>query len=91
MEKLLAVVLIELHDSLLASTVVKHHALDYQREVTFGVGLAQAGPGFAIFCVAYLPWVENQEKLRQHSFFIHVIRIKCKNIRILITVGLVLR
>jgi hypothetical protein len=46
MKKLLAVVLIELHGSLLASTVVKYHALDYQREVTFGrgacAGLAQA-------------------------------------------------
>jgi hypothetical protein len=38
MEKLLAVVFIELHDSLLASTVVKHHALDYHREMTFGGG-----------------------------------------------------
>jgi hypothetical protein len=73
-------VFIELHDSLLASAVVKYHALDYHREMTFGTGLpGGVCPGLAILSVAYLPWVENQEKLRQHSFFIHVIRQKCKN------------
>jgi hypothetical protein len=47
MEKLLAVVLIELHGSLLASTVVNYHALDYQRDVTFGRG---ASAGCAQLC-----------------------------------------
>jgi hypothetical protein len=55
MEKLLAVVFIKLHESLLASAVVKYHALDYHRKMTFGrgLGLTVQAPQF---CVAYLPW-----------------------------------
>lgn len=49
LKELLAVVLIELHESILASTVVKHHALDYHRaRARMRLISEVAGRGFAI-------------------------------------------
>ncbi|KAF5043244.1 hypothetical protein DSECCO2_504200 [anaerobic digester metagenome] len=78
LEKLFAAVFIELHDAVLASAVVKPHPLDYHRGMarrgSSGIGWPRV---YRSFRGAYLPCLENQEKLQQLAIFAYVSRSRC--------------